>query len=253
MGVIISAVEMQGPGATMNYSNLSEQLVQGLQLPTTPVALGFMDQAPEGVAVFDSTVPSACAFWTQAEKGLFFAKAEFHDNCPIGVMTMGFPVTPKVLSNLTDFVQKMCNVSYLGAKEPAHIPGINDAKSGILYGPLSLFPVPPGLVLFWVNGRQAMLLEEALGTVCWDAKGKAEAFGRPACGALAIAANESRSTLSLGCSGMRTFTEVPDDKMLASIPGSLLQNLEERLRRTVRSNEQMLAFYRQHKSQYKTA
>lgn len=237
----------------MNNHALSHLLVESLQLSMSPVALGLLDSPPEGISTFESAVPSACAFWTRAEKGLFFAKAESHENCPIGVMTMGFPISPQVMSNLTDFVSKMCGVSYIGAKEPEHIPRIEKAKKGILYGPLADFPVHPDLVLVWLNGRQAMLLEEALGTVCWDEIEKAEAFGRPACGALAVAANENKPTLSFGCSGMRTFTEVQDDKLLASLPGSILESLPSKLQRTIQANQEMLAFYRQHKMQFGAA
>jgi uncharacterized protein (DUF169 family) len=237
----------------MDNHALSHLLVDSLQLSMSPVALGFLDNPPEGVSVFESAVPSACAFWTRAEKGLFFAKAESHENCPIGVMTMGFPMSLDVMSNLTDFVSKMCGVSYIGAKEPEHIPRIEKARKGILYGPLGDFPTQPDLVLVWVNGRQAMLLEEALGTVCWDSEKNAEAFGRPACGALAVSANEHKPTLSFGCSGMRTFTEVQDDKLLASLPGSLLDSLPSKLQRTVEANQEMLSFYRQHKAQFVTA
>jgi uncharacterized protein (DUF169 family) len=234
----------------MNNHTLSHSLVDSLQLSMSPIALGFMDNAPEGVSVFESAVPSACAFWTRAEKGLFFAKAEAHENCPIGVMTMGFPISLQVMSSLTDFVSKMCGVEYIGAKEPEHIPRMERAAKGILYGPLASFPTHPDLVLVWVNGRQAMLLEEALGTVCWDRMENADAFGRPACGALAISVNESKPTLSFGCSGMRTFTEVQDDKLLASLPGSLLESLPAKLQKTVQANQEMLIFYRHHKAQY---
>jgi len=236
----------------MNNRALSRLLVDCLQLSMSPVALGFLDNPPEGVSTLESAVPSACAFWSRAEKGLFFAKAESHENCPIGVMTLGFPISLQVMSNLTDFVSKMCGVSYIGAKEPEHIPRMEKAKNGILYGPLADFPTPPDLVLVWVNGRQAMLLEEALGTVCWDGLENAEVFGRPACAALAVSANESKPTLSFGCSGMRTFTEVQDDKLLASLPGSILESLPSKLQRTVQANQEMLSFYRQHKSQFGT-
>jgi uncharacterized protein (DUF169 family) len=236
--------------ALMNFGAVSRQMVQSLQLSSPPVALGFLDEAPEGIATFDSAVPSACAFWTRAEKGLFFARADSHENCPIGVFTMGFPISEKVMSNLQEFVKKMCSASYIGAKEPECIPRMVNARRGVLYGPLRMFPIIPDLILIWVNGRQAMLLEEALGAVCWDAVSKAEAFGRPACGALAISANEKKPTLSFGCSGMRTFTDVADDKLLVSLPGSHLQALAQRLQSTVQANEDLLSFYRQHKTQF---
>jgi uncharacterized protein (DUF169 family) len=230
----------------MQLLELSERLVKSLQLSVAPVSLAFMDEPPPEVPTFDSVVPSACAFWVRAEKGLFYAKAESHENCPVGVLTMGFPFTPKVMSTLDEFVQKMCQASYIGAREPEHIPRLSSARKGILYGPLAHFPVSPDLTLIWVNGRQAMILEEALGTVCWDVIKKGELFGRPACAALAVAANEAKSTVSLGCSGMRTFTGVSDDKILVSIPVSVLESLSAGLVNTVQSNSSMLDFYRQH-------
>jgi len=234
----------------MNFDAVSRQITQSLQLSTPPVALSFLDESPDGVTDFDSAAPSACAFWTRAEQRLFFARADLHENCPVGVVTMGFPISEKVSSNLQEFVKKMCGASYIGTKEPEYIPRMGHARRGVLYGPLWMFPINPDLVLIWVNGRQAMLLEEALGTVCWDAVSKAEAFGRPACGALAISANEKKPTLSFGCSGMRTFTEVADDKLLISLPGSHLQTLTMRLQSTVQANEEMLSFYRHHKTQF---
>jgi uncharacterized protein (DUF169 family) len=121
---------------------------------------------------------------------------------------------------------------------------------GILYGPLSQFSWVPDLALVWVNGRQAMLLEEALGAVCWDAIEKTQTFGRPACAALAVAVRQQRPTLSLGCAGMRTFTSIGDDKLLISIPESQLQLLQERLDTTLRANHEMLDFYRQHQRNF---
>ena len=237
----------------MNNRALSQLLVESLELAVSPVALGFVDNPPDGISVSQSAVPSACTFWVQAEKSLFFAKAESHENCPIGIVTMGFPISLQVMSNLANFLSKMCGVSYIGAKEPDHLPRIEKARKGILYGPLSEFPIYPDLVLVWLNGRQSMLLEEALGTVCWDSVEKAEASGRPGCGALAVSANEDKATLSFGCSGMRTFTGVRDDKLLASLPGSILESLPEKLQRTTQANREMLAFYGEHKARFETA
>src|SRR5215470_315868 len=121
----------------MDTHELAHVLIDSLQLSTTPVALGLLDAPPEGVSVSESPVPSACAFWTRAEKGLFFAKAESHENCPVGIMTMGFPISPHVMSSLADFVSKMCGVSYIGDKEPEQIPRMENARRGILYGPLA--------------------------------------------------------------------------------------------------------------------
>jgi uncharacterized protein (DUF169 family) len=230
----------------MNLSELSQQITDALQLASPPVCLTFVDEAPSGVPLSAWTVPSACAFWTRAEQGMFFAPAAAHENCPVGVLAMGFPMNQPVMSALNDFISRMIDVSYLSNGEPVFVPGIATTRKGILYGPLSQFPEWPDFTLVWVNARQAMLLEEALGAVFWNAPDKAQVFGRPACGALAVAANENRSTLSLGCAGMRTFTKIGDEKLLVWIPGSELRTLSEKLESTMRSNAQMFDFYRQH-------
>ena len=237
----------------MDLSAISKQLTAAIGLSSSPIALSFLDEVPRGITVFDSKVPSACTFWTRAEKGLFFARAEDHENCPVGTLTMGFPLHEKVMSSLQEFVAKMCHANYIGAKEPESIPRYRNEKNGILYGPLGIFPRTPDLCLIWVNGRQAMLLEETLGTVCWDAIQRSAAFGRPACAALAVTLNENRTTLSFGCSGMRTFTDIGDDILLLSIPGSSLESLSERLQATMKANDEMLSFYRQHRQQFPAA
>ena len=151
----------------MNLSQLSQQMVRVLQLTSPPVSLAFVDQAPRRGSESSSSVPSSCAFWVKAEKQLFFSPAVLHEHRPVGVLTMGFPMSPQVTSTLHEFVAKMCNASYLGSQEPESIPRITHTAKGILYGPLSRFPQLPDLTLVWANGRQAMLLEEALGS-CWD-------------------------------------------------------------------------------------
>jgi uncharacterized protein (DUF169 family) len=230
----------------MNPFELSQQMTDALQLDSPPVSLAFVDEAPSDVPQSAWTVPSACAFWKRAEQGLFFAPAAAHENCPVGMLAMGFPMDESVMSSLNDFISRMIDVSYVATGELDFVPGIATARKGILYGPLSQFAEWPDFTLVWVNARQAMLLEEALGAVFWNAPDKAQVFGRPACGALAVAVNENRSTLSLGCSGMRTFTKIGDEKLLVWIPGSELRTLSKKLESTMRSNAQMLDFYRQH-------
>ncbi len=237
----------------MKFPRLAEQIVQGLELSVSPVALAFLDECPANIPTYGYPVPSSCVFWVRAEREVFFAPAAAHENCPVGMLTMGFPMSPKVVSTLDEFVAKMCAVSYVGAREPERIPRISNAKKGILYGPLDLFPVGPDLVLIWANARQAMVIEETVGAVCWDSDDKAVAFGRPACAALAVAVQKGKSTLSLGCSGMRTFTAVGDEKLLISVPGAQIEPLAQRLTGVIQSNNMMLSFYRQHREQFATS
>jgi uncharacterized protein (DUF169 family) len=49
--------------------------------------------------------------------------------------------------------------------------------------------------------------------------------------------------MSLGCAGMRTFTDISDEMNLAVIPGSALAGFVDALERTVNSNATMRSYY----------
>ena len=234
----------------MNLAGICQELIESLGLTRSPVALSFLDQPPKGVDTLEASVPSACTFWTKAEQGLFFARAKSHQNCPIGAVTMGFPISAQTRSNLETFASQMYNVSYLGLEEIKNIPRVEVVSTGILYGPLSIFPVQPDLVMVWTNGQQAMILQETLGTVYWNTAQQSLVSGRPTCAALALAINEGLPKVSLGCTGMRTFTEVSNEYLLVALPGGKLETLSEHMRRTLKANEQMSTFYQAHKSTF---
>lgn len=231
---------------------LAERLTTALALDIRPVALTFTDTPPEGTAPPDRVVPSACGFWRLAEKGVFYAPAEAHYNCPIGAMVMGFPLTDALQARLGDLVTSMCESSYLNPDEVDKIPGVRPSAGGILYGPLGDLPVPPQVTLIWLTPRQAMLYNEAAGTASW-ARDSIVSTGRPACAALPSALSAGTPALSWGCAGMRTFTEIPDDRMLAAVPGTYLESFVEDLERIVTSNGAMRAYYEAQKTALSSA
>jgi uncharacterized protein (DUF169 family) len=63
-----------------------------------------------------------------------------------------------------------------------------------------------------------MLCNEAMGKVRWTESTDTRLTGRPACAALPVALASSEATFSLGCMGMRTFTGIGEDRMLAVLP-----------------------------------
>src|SRR5207249_2729502 len=79
-------------------------------------------------------------------------------------------------------------------------------------------PLEPDLLLMWVTPRQAMFFNEAAGTVGWSGDEPPGLTGRPTCAALPLALETSRPRTSTGCIGMRTFTEISDDRLLAVVP-----------------------------------
>ena len=234
----------------MSTSNaaIATNLQNGLGLNTPPIALAFVAQAPSGVQPFKGSVPSACTFWRLAERQVFYASAEDHFNCPIGVMTMGFDMPPDKQEELVGLVGEMGRIGYLGETEPAGIPAVKRPKSGIVYGPLDAFPMEPDLVLCWLTPYQAMLLSEAAGASDWAGPRGAVTTGRPACAALPLAIEENRAALSFGCIGMRTFTDVSRGMMLAALPRDGAQRLAESLPKTLEANDRMEQFYQGRKT-----
>jgi uncharacterized protein (DUF169 family) len=157
-------------------------------------------------------------------------------------MVMGFPLGQEIQLQLGELVDSMCECTYLAADEGDKIPAVKHAAAGILYGPLADMPVPPQLVLFWLTPRQAMLYNEAAGAASW-ARNSMVTSGRPACAAIPSALSGGDPVVSWGCMGMRTFTEVPDDRLLAVVPGIRIAEFAGDLDRVVAANETMREFY----------
>jgi uncharacterized protein (DUF169 family) len=234
----------------MNYSEVVEQLSSQLALDTPPIAVSFVETAPAEVQVFDQEVPSACTFWQRAESGVFYAAAEKHFNCPIGAMTLGFTMPDSVQQQLAGVVEKMTGCGYIAAEEPERIPFVRRSKTGIVYGPLRDFPIDPDLVLMWLTPAQTMLYGEAVGMCHWTETAPKTLFGRPSCAALPMALEQSQSALSLGCMGMRTFTEISEDRLLAVLPGDKVQAFVNALDSTLMANQTMRTFYEEHKAAF---
>lgn len=229
---------------TAQYQALADDITTLLNLEQSPVGLAFVDQAPAGIEQITEVSPSACAFWRRGEQSLFYAAAEQHYNCPVGSMVMGFDLPPNVMQQLGGLVETMCGWSYLSPEEGDKIPSVGSKAAGALYGPLGSFPTTPAVVVMWLTPKQAMVFNEAIGTASW-ASNPARVGGRPACAAVPLALANNTPTLSFGCIGMRTFTDIADDRMLAIVPGNQVETFVAALRSTAEANSRMLAFYQQ--------
>lgn len=227
---------------------LSNQLVETLELATPPVALRFVEQPPSGMRHFEGEVPSACTFWRRAEQGIFYADSPAHFNCLIGTHTMGLPTPEEKGPELMALIGQMGENEYFEAAEVPHVPTDGRPKSGIVYGPLSDFSDAPDAILLWLTPYQSMLLQEATGGSRWTDQPGIPTFGRPSCAAIPAAIQRSRATQSLGCMGMRVFTEVAQERLLGVLPGERLDELPAALDRVARANSKMTQHYRGQKA-----
>lgn len=243
-----------GEVTSLDTAGLADALRDALNLRYPPVAMAFVSSAPAGIETFAGEVPSACSFWRHCEERVFYAPADAHFNCAVGALTMGFSMPPTLTETLMGLVGNMGEIGYLDPEEAGNIPSVPGEKTGIVYGPLSGFPLDPDMVLLWVSGTGAMLLDEATGASRWTPERTGTAsFGRPSCAAVAVSASRGTPTFSVGCSGMRTFTEIDDDLELAVLPRPVLAGLRERLEATVRANAQMAEYYQSQKARFAPA
>ena len=65
----------------------------------------------------------------------------------------------------------------------------------------------------------------------WRNNSQGVVFPRPACAVLPIASLNEKPAMSLGCIGMREYTNVPNHMYLIAVPGSQLGSLELAVRK----------------------
>ncbi|RDI35430.1 DUF169 domain-containing protein [Lentzea flaviverrucosa] len=232
----------------MDTGQLAQRLSAALTLTTPPVALSFVDTAPVDIPTTQEMSPAACAFWRRAENTTFYAPAEAHHNCPIGHMVMGFQMPDHIAAELGELVTNMCECDYIDADEAAKIPSRTGQHVGIVYGPLAQHPNEPTVVLVWLTAQQAMLCNEANGSAKWSAETVPRTTGRPACAALPLSVANDTPVMSFGCTGMRTFTEIDDDRMLLAIPATQLAAFVVAAEASAATNRTMAAFYQDRKA-----
>lgn len=226
------------------YGNTARQLEQLLEPSEPPIALAFVDERPAGVPALSQSAPSACSLWPAAQSNLFYATAEQHANCPLGAHVMGLGTGDSVRDALKAVVEKMCGCEYIDPEEAGNIPTVQRHASGVVYGPLASFPMPADVVLMWLRPSRAMLYQEASGATSWEGDRVSRLLGRPGCAALPVAPNEATPVLSAGCIGMRTFTKVGDEVLLAAVPVGRLEDFIEALQAAHSANEAMREYYR---------
>lgn len=213
----------------VGFWRLTELLLEKMELALPPVALTFADRQPEGVAMVEKESPSFCSFWRWGERAVFYADGKQHMGCLVGGMVAGFPLSQEELGEVEAQLGEMCLAENSAPDEIVQVPRVGKPSSGVVYGPLYEFPLQPDLVLMWATPLQAVVVQDAIGAIMWRDNPQGAFFARPACSVLSISLAHEKPALSLGCVGMRAYTEIPEEVCLLAVPGSSLGRLEERL------------------------
>ncbi len=224
-----------------DYSALAGSLIGCLDLQQAPVAICLTESVPTGVGRHEGRVAAGCRFWQDGATQAFATSAGDHSMCAIGVHTHNLPSTDAGRVDLEDALLVFGELDYVRPEDVAQIPVLRTRPAHVLYAPLDRTPLPPDVVLLFVNARQTLILSEATQQV---EKRNAPAMGRPACAVIPQVMNTGRAALSLGCCGARAYLDVlTDDVAVFAIPGATLEAYVRRIEAMTRANAVLSRFH----------
>lgn len=224
-----------------SYSKIADTLSACLDLRQPPVAISFTDSIPEELSEHAGRVAAGCRFWEDAAAGPFATSAEDHNLCAIGVYTHNLKPSPKQQVDLGDTLKVLGDLGYLREEDLLSIPVLAFQRKHIVYSPLTESPLPPDVVLLFVNATQSLILTEATQQV---ENRIAPAMGRPACAVVPQVMNTGRAALSLGCCGARAYLDVLSEGIaLFAIPGAKLAAYTERIEILAKANAALSQFH----------
>ncbi len=204
------------------WSDLAARLQRALSLAAPPIAITFSDAPPQGVAAFDAPmpepladgrtgrVPAGCVFWNHATESTFSTVKADHGNCSVGSLTHGFATLDEVAGNSD--VAALLETGWVTMDVVPQIPVIAEKPGAVTYGPLAETPIDPNVVLLRVNGKQMMVLSDAVPGLRIE--------GKPQCHIVAIAKEQGEIAARVGCALSRVRTGMPATEMTCAIPAA---------------------------------
>jgi uncharacterized protein (DUF169 family) len=220
------------------WADLAAELTESLGLENPPIAITFTAERPPAVPEFDAPmpapladgrtgrVPAGCVFWIEATSGTFSTVAEDHGNCSVGSLTHGFKTLDEVTGN--GDVAALLEAGWVTMDVVPTIPVVRQRPGAVTYGPLADTIIEPDVVLLRVNGRQLMVLSDALPGLRIE--------GKPQCHIVAIAKELGQPAASVGCALSRVRTGMPATEMTCAIPAASLAELVIAIRRNAEAD-----------------
>ena len=223
------------------YAASASLLTTCLDLQQPPIAISFSASVPGAVKEHSGRVAAGCRFWEDGAREAFVTSAGDHQLCSIGVYTHNLEPSPAQQTDLRDALQVFAKLDYVTAADLASIPVLAERPKHITYAPLASSPLPPDVVLLFVNASQTLILCEAVQQV---EQQNAPAMGRPACAVVPQVMNTGRAALSLGCCGARAYLDVLSDGIAVfAIPGAKLEAYVLRIEALAKANEVLSSFH----------
>src|SRR5262249_18717926 len=117
--------------------------------------------------------------------------------------------------------------------EPLNVP---------VSAPLDVATFTPDVVIIRGNVRQMMLISEAARSA--GVFNGADILGRPACAMIAHANDTGDAVASFACIGNRVYTNLADDELYVTIPGTALAKVLDPLEVILSANAQLETYHR---------
>ncbi|HVC69412.1 MAG TPA: DUF169 domain-containing protein [Acidimicrobiales bacterium] len=220
--------------ATTDWAGLGDRLAGTLHLAVPPITITFTDEVPGSLPAFDEPmsdptddgrsgrVAAGCVFWIRAAERSFSTVPADHGNCSVGRYTHGFASLEEAAGH--DDVATLLEVGWVDADAIAAVPAVSRPSAAVAYGPLAESTATPDVVLLRVNGRQLMVLSDALPGLRIE--------GKPQCHIVALAKDHGELAASVGCALSRARTGMRPDEMTVAIPGDRLASVVDAVERT---------------------
>jgi uncharacterized protein (DUF169 family) len=224
------------------YQETARILSESLNLSQPPVAISFTESVPPGIGEHAGRVAAGCRFWEDAAHSTFLTTAADHSLCAIGVYTHNLAASAGQQTDLIDALQVFSDLGYVRPQDLPLIPVLANQPRFVVYAPLAETPVPPNVVVLFINANQSLILSEATQQV---ENQNPPAMGRPACAVVPEVMNTGRAALSLGCCGARAYLDILTDEVaIFAIPGAKLEAYAERIEALSKANALLSKFHR---------
>ena len=229
---------------TQDYAALAAELDALLRPATPPLAITFSGDPLPAVPRFEAPMPpptadgrtgrvaAGCVFWMKATHRTFATVPEDHGNCSVGSLTHGLKSLDQVAGNAD--VAALLDAGWVSMDMVPRIPVVKERSNFITYGPLREATVDPDVVLLRLNGKQTMILHDAVPELRFE--------GKPQCHIIAIAKELDQVAVSVGCMLSRVRTGMSSNEMTVAIPGRRLGEVVARLGRTCAADNQVAVY-----------
>jgi uncharacterized protein (DUF169 family) len=227
-----------------DYATMDRDLHELLALSIPPIAITFADAQSAGVAPFGGThptptpdgrtgaVPAGCVFWMRATDREFTTSAADHANCSVGSFTHGFKTLPEAAAGAD--VQTLLAVEWVTMEAAMALPTVAKKPDGVTYGPFGKTSVDPDVVLLRLNGKQVMLLNDALPDMLFA--------GKPQCHIIPIAKEKEVVAVSSGCMLSRVRTGMSNNDVTCVIPVARMGDVLGKLKKAREADLKVAAY-----------